>query len=1426
MVARRLRGGSDDDEGSDRELQRARSGERRRVDPVIAEAHKRGLDVEKLHGSRTPAWRNLRGRGSQKKVQSYFEGPEDEDDELADEPPSDDDGEEESGSGEEEEEEEEEEESEEEEGEEEGEDTGRRYARRVRQTVQRYSPPKDEPPPRGRSRKRQGRHGDDEDAESDEEEDGQQDPDNDLFAMRYSVRQRRQVEFFDPVQYDGEFTGSQQPVDSTGPGGSRKRRDREQSRDERARRRQERHGLEAGEESDGEEDTQREPRRQYSFRDRALVTIKPASQQPAPSQGGGGGGGGGLHRHNSGRPSSGGQHERKRARLERRLGGGRLHRTGSRGRLRDMEDEVENLDEDPQLGVASHYAPAAGAAGVAGGSTGGTQVGSVPWELVRSAAANLPLSHLGRERAGNAEITPLQVDPSVTFDAVGGLDHYIKALKEMIFLPLVYPELFERFHIAPPRGVLFYGPPGTGKTLVARALAAHASCAGKKVSFFMRKGADVLSKWVGEAERQLRLLFEEAQRHQPSIIFFDEIDGLAPVRSSKQDQIHNSIVSTLLALMDGLDARGQVVVIGATNRVDALDGALRRPGRFDRELVFPLPNLSARTDILRIHTRKWAEPPAPELLDELASLCVGYCGADLKALCTEASLASLRRHYPQIYDADEKLLIDPGRVRVGKRDFLAAFQTITPASHRSAVANARPLPPLVAPVLLDALQRVQAQLQAGFPAAAACLRSGFGGGRNPAAGFGAPGAELGGGADLGGASSLGGVFSWASGASLGVQRPRLLVCGPEGTGQAHLGPAVLYALEGLPVHAIGLPSLLSDAGARAPEEALVHAVVEARRAAPAVLFLPHLQVWWDTAPNSLRATLWMLLADLPADLPLLLFATADVPASELDPAVRQLFNVQSGGAFELEAPTREQRSSFFRGIAEALALPPRPERGGEGKPPAPLPPLPRAPEAAAAEEEARRKAEEVAERQRYEEDQATLRTLRMILRDLTLDLLRQKRWELFWEPEEEEEWWDKVSEPMDLSTILSRVDARAYSTPHEYLADIAKIAQCSREFWGSDTRGVREISRASALEDEARSALAKALPQPLAARLEEMAASGGPAPPPASLLALPGMVQQDGGRTPGAALPMPRRPAHSEGGATSRRATRNAAAQPVDNSLLHIDPEAAARHIRALKKQQEAALAGSQQRQQPAEIDEREQEQLQEQQAHEQAFQEEQAEEEAERSPDAAQAAAAAATADAAAAVLVESTKENLPEPAPGAAAVAAATPLTDGIPAVGAASKHSGKGTLTAVVQQHGGSRLRCEAGATPPGAQAHAAHAAGTDQQAVAGLAPADDDAAAGGDARDQHQQKHAEAAEAAAGEEEPLPEYAPMAEDHARVDQLQAALAQRTEGLVLDSLESIHAKLARLAVDQRRVQNREEVVEMALAAVRDWIAARQHA
>ena len=162
-------------------------------------------------------------------------------------------------------------------------------------------------------------------------------------------------------------------------------------------------------------------------------------------------------------------------------------------------------------------------------------------------------------RAGGqlADTDPLAVGKSVDFSKVGGLDHHVKSLKEMVILPLLYPEVYSRFQMMPPRGVLFHGPPGTGKTLLARALASSCSTETQKVAFFMRKGADCLSKWVGEAERQLRLLFEEAKAWQPSIIFFDEIDGLCPVRSSKQEQIHASIVSTMLALMDGLDGRGK-----------------------------------------------------------------------------------------------------------------------------------------------------------------------------------------------------------------------------------------------------------------------------------------------------------------------------------------------------------------------------------------------------------------------------------------------------------------------------------------------------------------------------------------------------------------------------------------------------------------------------------------------------------------------------------------------------------------------------------------------------------------------------------------------------------------------------------------------------------------------------------------------------
>ena len=165
---------------------------------------------------------------------------------------------------------------------------------------------------------------------------------------------------------------------------------------------------------------------------------------------------------------------------------------------------------------------------------------------------------------------------------------------------------------------------------------------------------------------------------RPSVIFFDEIDGLAPVRSSRQDHIHSSIVSTLLALMDGLDSRGEVIIIGATNRIDSIDPALRRPGRFDREILFKLPGADARKQILKIHTSEWEQKPGEEFLNEIATKTAGYCGADLKALCTESVLNALRRTYPAVYKTQKKIHIDMMNINPIEKDFKNSMKSITP----------------------------------------------------------------------------------------------------------------------------------------------------------------------------------------------------------------------------------------------------------------------------------------------------------------------------------------------------------------------------------------------------------------------------------------------------------------------------------------------------------------------------------------------------------------------------------------------------------------------------------------------------------------------------------------------------------------------------------------------------------------------------
>ncbi|WZY83842.1 hypothetical protein YC2023_030226 [Brassica napus] len=302
------------------------------------------------------------------------------------------------------------------------------------------------------------------------------------------------------------------------------------------------------------------------------------------------------------------------------------------------------------------------------------------------------------------------------WDSVAGLEGVTQCMKEVVLLPLLYPEFFDNLGLTPPRGILLHGHPGTGKTLVVRALIGSLARGNRRIAYFARKGADCLGKYVGDAERQLRLLFQVAEKCQPSIIFFDEIDGLAPKRSRQQDQTHSSVVSTLLALLDGLKSRGSVVVIGATNYPDAIDPALRRPGRFDREIYFPLPSLDDRAAIISLHTRKWPKPVSGYLLKWVAKETAGFAGADIQALCTQAAMIALNRSFPlqESLAAAEAGISRSNRVAlpsfsVEERDWLEALSRSPPPCSRRGAGKAAsdifssPLPVYLVPSLLPSL---------------------------------------------------------------------------------------------------------------------------------------------------------------------------------------------------------------------------------------------------------------------------------------------------------------------------------------------------------------------------------------------------------------------------------------------------------------------------------------------------------------------------------------------------------------------------------------------------------------------------------------------------------------------------------------------------------------------------------------------------
>jgi transitional endoplasmic reticulum ATPase len=267
--------------------------------------------------------------------------------------------------------------------------------------------------------------------------------------------------------------------------------------------------------------------------------------------------------------------------------------------------------------------------------------------------------------------------PRVTYDDIGDLEEAKQKIREMVELPLRHPELFKRLGIDPPKGILLYGPPGTGKTLLAKAVANETDA-----YFIAINGPEIMSKFYGESEQRLREIFEEATKNAPAIIFIDEIDAIAPKREEVTGEVEKRVVAQLLALMDGLEARGDVIVIGATNRPNAVDPALRRPGRFDREIEIGIPDKRGRLEILKVHTRSM--PLAKDVdLEKLAEITHGYVGADIAALCREAAMKALRRVLPKIDLEREEIPVEVlETIEVTMEDFMNAYREITPSALR------------------------------------------------------------------------------------------------------------------------------------------------------------------------------------------------------------------------------------------------------------------------------------------------------------------------------------------------------------------------------------------------------------------------------------------------------------------------------------------------------------------------------------------------------------------------------------------------------------------------------------------------------------------------------------------------------------------------------------------------------------------------
>lgn len=530
----------------------------------------------------------------------------------------------------------------------------------------------------------------------------------------------------------------------------------------------------------------------------------------------------------------------------------------------------------------------------------------------------------------------------------------------------------------------------------------------------MRKGADCLSKWVGEAEKQLRLLFEQAKKYQPSIIFFDEIDGLTPVRSSKQDQIHSSIVSTILALMDGLDSRGQVIVIGATNRVDSIDPALRRPGRFDRELYFDLPDIEGRKEILQIHTKKWKYQLPPDLLSELAEETKGYAGADLKSLCSEAALQAIHRCFPQIYESNKKLKIKEEQIQVEMKDFENALLKITPCSYRSNPQHSERLPSYLQPLLTSYHETSLSLISSLFPW------------NNP--------------------SFTISIHSW----------PLFFLYSESLPLVDYVAKSLLFSLDSCHLCQV---DLLSSSHEGSLMEVLLARIHEAYQQAPAILYIPHIHSILQLVPD-FPSILQTAIHSLPSSSPVLLFLTANQNLQSTEEFSCLFEPPSTPVSFALSTSfSSSSVSPFFQQLLpHLLHFEPEPSE------PEPLPII----EECIEEEKKPVYSEEELKHIRIKEDHY-FRELRCFFRELLFSLTRNSRYRCFNEAVKEEDvpdYYEIIKNPMCFDTMFMKLENNEYFTLDSFLADIQLIQQNAKEYNPSTPSGKRIVRAAASMVDE------------------------------------------------------------------------------------------------------------------------------------------------------------------------------------------------------------------------------------------------------------------------------------------------------------------------------------------------------------------------